>query len=125
MINSLQQLTGCGLSHSGPSLSACLLQRWPTVFGGFLSEVFTPFITSAINFYYGYVSVRCLVLMYFYVSFFDSETKDLSLEEVEEMWHEGVLPWKSQSWVSPTKRTAEYDADELDNDEKPWYKQMV
>ncbi|CUS22782.1 LAQU0S06e05886g1_1 [Lachancea quebecensis] len=85
---------------------------------------FTPFITSAINFYYGYVFVGCLVFMYFYVFFFVPETKGLSLEQVEEMWHEGVLPWKSGSWLPLSKRTAEYDVNDLKHDEKPWYKQM-
>ncbi|MDI6051362.1 MFS transporter, partial [Flavobacterium sp. XS2P24] len=37
---------------------------------GFLIGFFTPFITSAINFYYGYVFMGCLVFAFFYVFFF-------------------------------------------------------
>ncbi|KAF4004082.1 Sugar (and other) transporter family protein [Saccharomyces cerevisiae] len=49
---------------------------------GFLISFFTPFITGAINFYYGYVFLGCLVFAYFYVFFFVPETKGLTLEEV-------------------------------------------
>ena len=92
---------------------------------GFLVGFFTPFITSAINFYYGYVFMGCLVVSYFYVFFFVPETKGLTLEEVEEMWHEGVLPWKSDSWVPSSRRGTDYDAEKLQHDEKPWYKRML
>ncbi|SCW01228.1 LAFE_0D07932g1_1 [Lachancea fermentati] len=92
---------------------------------GFLIGFFTPFITSAINFYYGYVFMGCLVFMYFYVLFFVPETKGLTLEEVQEMWEEGVLPWKSDSWVPPSRRGADYDAEALQHDDKPWYKRMI
>ncbi|MCO0638383.1 MFS transporter, partial [Lutimaribacter sp. EGI FJ00014] len=77
---------------------------------GFLISFFTPFITGAINFYYGYVFMGCMVFAYFYVFFFVPETKGLSLEEVNDMYAEGVLPWKSASWVPVSKRGADYNA---------------
>ncbi|KOH01168.1 HXT3-like protein [Saccharomyces eubayanus] len=40
------------------------------------------------------------------------------------MWEEGVLPWKSASWVPPSRRGADYDADAMMHDEKPMYKRM-
>ncbi|CAL9730215.1 high-affinity hexose transporter Hxt6p [Monosporozyma unispora] len=91
----------------------------------FLIGFFTPFITGAINFYYGYVFMGCLCFAWFYVFFFVPETKGLSLEEVNVMWEEGVLPWKSANWVPPDKRDASYNAEAMASDEKPWYKAVV
>lgn len=91
---------------------------------GFLISFFTPFITGAINFYYGYVFMGCLVFAFFYVFFFVPETKGLTLEEVNTMWEENVLPWKSSSWVPPDRRGAAYDSEALAHDDKPWYKAM-
>ncbi|CAI4874879.1 AHL_G0012020.mRNA.1.CDS.1 [Saccharomyces cerevisiae] len=91
---------------------------------GFLIGFFTPFITGAINFYYGYVFMGCLVFMFFYVLLVVPETKGLTLEEVNTMWEEGVLPWKSASWVPPSRRGANYDAEDLTHDDKPLYKRM-
>ncbi|QLG72023.1 hypothetical protein HG535_0C03760 [Zygotorulaspora mrakii] len=91
---------------------------------GFLISFFTPFITGAINFYYGYVFMGCLVFSYFYVFFFVPETKGLTLEEVNAMWVEGVLPWKSAAWVPPDRRGADYDVDAMAHDDKPAYKRF-
>lgn len=91
---------------------------------GFLISFFTPFITSAINFYYGYVFMGCMVFAYFYVFFFVPETKGLTLEEVNEMYEENVLPWKSTKWIPPSRRTADYDLDATRNDSRPFYKRM-
>ncbi|KAL6942158.1 fructose symporter [Hanseniaspora vineae] len=85
---------------------------------GFLISFFTPFITSAIHFAYGYVFMGCTVFMFFYVFFMVPETKGLSLEEVNDLWLEGVLPWKSANWVAPDKRGADYNAEALKHDEK-------
>jgi len=92
---------------------------------GFLIGFFTPFITGAIDFYYGYVFMGCLCFSWFYVFFFIPETMGLSLEEVDQMWLEGVLPWKSAGWVPPSRRGADYDAGALAHDDKPWYKRML
>ncbi|CCC70795.1 hypothetical protein NCAS_0F03110 [Naumovozyma castellii] len=91
---------------------------------GFLIGFFTPFITGAINFYYGYVFMGCMVFAYFYVFFFVPETKGLTLEEVNDMYSEGVVPWKSASWVPPSRRGADYNIDELAHDDTPIYKRM-
>ena len=90
----------------------------------FLISFFTPFITGAINFYYGYVFMGCMVFAYFYVFFCVPETKGLTLEEVNEMWEDGVLPWKSGSWVPAAKRGADYDAEATKVDDKPMYKRV-
>ncbi|SCU88535.1 LAME_0E00254g1_1 [Lachancea meyersii CBS 8951] len=82
---------------------------------GFIIGFCTPFITSAINFYYGYVFMGCLVFSFFYVFFFVCETKGLTLEEVNEMYQEGVLPWKSEQWVPALRRDEFYGAEESSN----------
>ena len=92
---------------------------------GFLIAFFTPFITGAINFYYGYVFMGCMVFAYFYVFFFVNETRGLTLEEVDEMYAEGVLPWKSSKWVPESERDDSYDADALLHDDTPWYKRVI
>ena len=91
---------------------------------GFLIAFFTPFITGAINFYYGYVFMGCMVFAYFYVFFFVPETKGLTLEEVNDMYAEGVLPWKSSGWVPASRRGADYDAEFMLHDDQPFYKRM-
>ncbi|KAH9198753.1 general substrate transporter [Zygosaccharomyces rouxii] len=92
---------------------------------GFLISFFTPFITDAINFYYGYVFMGCLVFAYFYVFFFVPETKGLTLEEVNEMWMDNVLPWKSPDWVPSSRRNVDYDANAMSHDDKPFYKKLL
>lgn len=68
---------------------------------GFLISFFTPFITSAIHFYYGFVFTGCLIFSFFYVYFCLRETKGLSLEEVDELYATDLKPWKTSGWVPP------------------------
>lgn len=68
---------------------------------GFLISFFTPFITSAIHFYYGFVFTGCLIFSFFYVYFCLRETKGLSLEEVDELYATDISPWKTAGWVPP------------------------
>ncbi|XBW38681.1 hypothetical protein QEN19_004269 [Hanseniaspora menglaensis] len=93
-------------------------------FWGFLISFFTPFITSAIHFSYGYVFTGCLIFMTFYVFFTVPETKGLTLEEVNEMWLDDVLPWKSASWVPASARNVDYDQEALKHDEKKGFKRF-
>ncbi|CAR23168.1 sugar porter family MFS transporter [Lachancea thermotolerans CBS 6340] len=109
------------LRVKGKAMSIASACNW---IWGFLIAFFTPFITSAINFYYGYVFMGCMVFAIFYVFFFIPETKGLTLEEVNDMYAEGVLPWKSASWVPASRRGADYNADDLMHDDKPWYKRF-
>jgi len=62
--------------------------------------------------------------MTFYVFFTVPETKGLTLEEVNEMWLDGVLPWKSSSWVPSARRNAEYDNEALKHDDKTGLKKF-
>lgn len=70
---------------------------------GFLISFFTPFITGAIHFYYGFVFSGCLLFSIFYVYFFVPETKGLSLEEVDELYRQNISPWKSPNWLPPPR----------------------
>ncbi|CCD25512.1 sugar porter family MFS transporter NDAI_0F01940 [Naumovozyma dairenensis CBS 421] len=104
----------------GMALGTVSNQMW-----NFCIGFFTPFITGAINFYYGYVFLGCLVFSWFYVFIFVPETKGLQLDDINVMWEEGVLSWKSASWVPPSQRGDTYDADALATDDKPLYKRML
>ncbi|EFX02725.1 major facilitator superfamily transporter monosaccharide [Grosmannia clavigera kw1407] len=77
----------------------------------FLIAFFTPFITGAIDFRYGYVFAGCNVLGFLMVYFFVVEGKGRTLEEIDTMYLQGVLPWKSAEWIPPT-------ADEMERTRK-------
>lgn len=67
----------------------------------FLLAFFTPFITSAIDFRYGYVFASCNVLGGLIIYFFVLEGQGRTLEELDTMYIQGVLPWKSSQWIAP------------------------
>ncbi|KAK8116490.1 uncharacterized protein PG998_004771 [Apiospora kogelbergensis] len=67
----------------------------------FLIAFFTPFITSAIDFRYGYVFAACNVLGGLLVYFFVLEGQGRTLEEIDTMYVEHVPPTKSAKWVAP------------------------
>ena len=90
----------------------------------FLISFFTSFITGAIGFCYGYVFMGCMVFAWFFVFFVVPETKGLTLDEVNEMWQEGTLAWKSNGWVPSARRGADYDAEAMQHDDKPMYKRI-
>ena len=62
---------------------------------------FTPFITGAIDFRYGYVFAGCNILGALAVYFFVVEGQGRTLEEIDTMYLEHVLPWKSSKWEAP------------------------
>uniref|UniRef100_A0A060TDA9 ARAD1B23166p n=1 Tax=Blastobotrys adeninivorans TaxID=409370 RepID=A0A060TDA9_BLAAD len=66
--------------------------------GNFLLSFFTPFITGAINFRYGYVFSGCLAFSIFFVFFFVNETKGLTLEQIDQMYAARVVPWRSENY---------------------------
>ncbi|KAL4919038.1 general substrate transporter [Aspergillus aurantiobrunneus] len=68
----------------------------------FLIGFFTPFITGAIDFAYGYVFAGCLLFAIFVVYFFVIEGKDRTLEELDWMYVNKVKPWKSSSYEIPS-----------------------
>jgi MFS transporter, SP family, sugar:H+ symporter len=68
----------------------------------FLLAFFTPFITSAIDFRYGYVFAGCNVLAGLGVYFFVIEGQGRTLEEIDTMYLLGVKPWESAQFVMPS-----------------------
>lgn len=68
----------------------------------FLIAFFTPFITSAIDFEYGYVFAACNFLGGLIVYFFLIEGQGRTLEEIDTMYIERVAPMKSSKWVAPS-----------------------
>ncbi|KAJ6015088.1 Major facilitator superfamily domain general substrate transporter [Penicillium herquei] len=97
----------------------------------FLIGFFTPFITSDIDFAYGYVFAGCLFFAVLVVYFFVIEGKDKTLEEMDMMYVMRVPPWKSSQWTPPApehqlttsqlmdRRVAEqYDQEEEENASK-------
>lgn len=67
----------------------------------FLISFFTPFITSAIDYRYGYVFAACCFLGALVVYFFLCEHQGRSLEEIDTMYITHVPPIKSSKWVPP------------------------
>ncbi|RAL13416.1 sugar porter family MFS transporter [Aspergillus homomorphus CBS 101889] len=78
----------------------------------FLIGFFTPFITGAIDFAYGYVFAGCLLVAVFVIYFFVIEGKDRTLEELDWMYVNNVKPWQSSSFKMPALHSAEYRQDE-------------
>ncbi|PVH16612.1 uncharacterized protein CXQ87_004907 [Candidozyma duobushaemuli] len=72
---------------------------------GFLIAFFTPFITSAIHFNYGFVFAGSMLFSVFFIYFFLCETKGLSLEEVDEMYASGLAAWKTGGFVPEAEKT--------------------
>lgn len=71
---------------------------------GFLIAFFTPFITSAIHFNYGFVFAGSMAFSVFFIYFFLCETKGLSLEEVDEMYASGIVAWKTKDFVPEAEK---------------------
>ena len=64
-------------------------------FWNFLIAFFTNFIVADIDFRYGYVFAGCNVLGGLLIYFFVMEGQGRTLEEIDTMYIEKVLPWKS------------------------------
>jgi MFS transporter, SP family, sugar:H+ symporter len=67
-------------------------------FWNFMLAFFTPFITSAIDFRFGYVFAGCNLLGAIIVYFFLMESSQRTLEEVDTMYLTHVSPRKSAKW---------------------------
>ena len=65
----------------------------------FLIAFFTPFITSAIDFRYGYVFAACCAAASITVYFFLLESQGRTLEQIDSMYIAHVKPWESGKYV--------------------------
>jgi Sugar (and other) transporter len=54
-------------------------------------------------FIWGTTCLGCLLFTYFCIP----ETKGLSLEQVDELYNDGVKPWKSSTWVPESNHWSE------------------
>ncbi|ROW06916.1 hypothetical protein VMCG_04138 [Cytospora schulzeri] len=77
------------------AMGLCTAANW---LWNFLISFFTPWITAAISYKYGYVFAGCCALGVLVTFFFVNESQQRSLEEVDSMYVLGVVPWKSKSW---------------------------
>ncbi|XP_014562412.1 hypothetical protein COCVIDRAFT_84374 [Bipolaris victoriae FI3] len=95
--------TICGeLYPSRYRAKAMALSTASNWFWNFLLAFFTPFITGAIDFRYGYVFAGTNVLGGLIVYFFVIEGQGRTLEEIDTMYLMGVKPWESSKWVVPS-----------------------
>ncbi|KAF2142344.1 uncharacterized protein K452DRAFT_248983 [Aplosporella prunicola CBS 121167] len=67
----------------------------------FMISFFTPYITGAIDYRYGYIFAGCCFAAFLTVFFFVCESQGRSLEEIDTMYIFHVKPWKSKGWVPP------------------------
>jgi SP family sugar:H+ symporter-like MFS transporter len=77
------------------SMALATASNW---FWNFMLAFFTPFITSAIDYRFGYVFAGCNLLAAIIVYFFLMESSQRTLEEVDTMYLTGVVPRKSAKW---------------------------
>lgn len=85
-------------------MALCMASNW---LWNFLISFFTPFITAAINYRYGYVFAGCCFAGAVVTFFFIIESHNRSLEEVDTMYIKGVIPWKSAGWTPEEIRTGD------------------
>lgn len=74
----------------------------------FLISFFTPYITGAIDYRYGYIFAACCFTGAVVVFLFVCESHGRTLEEIDTMYILGVNPIKSSKWQPP-------EGDELPN----------
>ncbi|KAJ5557947.1 hypothetical protein N7535_009440 [Penicillium sp. DV-2018c] len=84
----------------------------------FLISFFTTFITDDIDFAYGYVFAGCLFVAIGVVYFFVIEGKGRTLEELDWMYVNKVVPWKSSDFEIP-ERHEDWIAEENPYGRKP------
>ena len=85
-------------------MSLAIASNWSWVF---MIAFFTPFITSAIDYRYGYLFAGCCAAAVATVYFFVIEPRGRTMEEVDNMYVARVKPWESTCWTAPVMDDAE------------------
>ncbi|MCJ1283824.1 hexose transporter hxt1 [Xylographa opegraphella] len=81
-------------------MSLAIASNWSWVF---MIAFFTPFVTSAIDYRYGYLFAACCATAAATVYFFVIEPKGRTMEEVDNMYVARVKPWQSSCWTAPVR----------------------
>lgn len=82
----------------------------------FCISFLTPFITKQIGFKYGYVFAVCCLIGGAIVFFFAKETKNLTLEEISELYaRTDIKPWRSAGFKSDRIRLPSNDPELIDD----------
>ncbi|KZW00031.1 general substrate transporter [Exidia glandulosa HHB12029] len=82
-------------------------------FWNFMIAYFTPFITKAINFSYGFIFAGCNLAAAIVVAFFVYESGGLSLEAVDRMYNDREInPWNSRRVARKTNFSEKVDGDD-------------
>lgn len=84
--------------YRAQALALSTASNW---FWNFLLAFFSPFIIKSIDYRYGFVFAACNIIGGCLVYFFVIEGQGRTLEEIDTMYIEKVLPWKSSKWVAP------------------------
>jgi len=116
----------------GPLVWACITEMFPykyraigtafatsaNWFWNFLLAFFTPFITGDIQYAYGYVFAGCNLAAAVLVFFFLIESNKRTLEEVDQMYIDGVRPIGSRNHVIPAEEFRSSGFELKDNDSR-------
>ena len=84
-------------------MSLAIASNWSWVF---MIAFFTPFISSAIDYRYGYLFAACCAAAAATVYFFVIEPRGRTMEEVDNMYVARVKPWQSSCWTAPVAEDA-------------------
>jgi len=116
----------------GPLVWACITEMFPykyraigtafatsaNWFWNFMLAFFTPFITGDIQYCYGYVFAGCNLAAGLLVFFFLIESNKRTLEEVDQMYIDGVRPIGSRKYVIPNEEFRASAFELKDNNEE-------
>lgn len=82
----------------------------------FILTFFTPFITQAIGYQYGYLFAGCNFMAVLIVYFFLYESNNLTLEQVEEMYNDpSIRAWNSSSKSPALAHNPQYPKKKKEN----------
>ncbi|OCL06294.1 general substrate transporter [Glonium stellatum] len=94
----------CPVQNRATCMAVATAANWVW---NFLLAFFTPFITAAIDYRYGYVFAGCCLAMAATTYFFLLESHGRTLEELDTMYLLRVKAWKSKDWVADEEHRLE------------------